>query len=321
MTGSCGVSVVVPVRNGFDALKGCLEALSGQTIRRRMQVVVSLDGHGPLPEALEHLADLVVEGPQAGPAAARNRGWRASSGSLVLFTDSDCVPEPSWAERMAQALESGADAVKGVYSRGGNRLVQRLAQVEFQERYRLLSRYSGVDMIDTYSAGYRREALEVSKGFDESFPFPDHEDVDLSYRLESMGMALRFAPDARVSHTHRATWSSYFRMKYGRGRWKTRVLRRYPAKAGSDTYTPRCLRLQILMCLLLPPTLLMLPFNLMPLAVWASLFLASSMPMALVALRNDPLTTPLVPVFAFWRGCALSAGLLRGIFGSGKETA
>lgn len=314
------VSVVIPVREGFDALKGCLEGLSAQTIRRRMQVVVSLDGYGPLPETLEPLTDLVVGGLQAGPAAARNRGWRASSGGIVLFTDSDCVPEPEWAERMEEALESGADAVKGVYSGGGDRLVQRLAQVEFQERYRLLSGFDGVDMVDTYSAGYRREALERAGGFDESFPFPDHEDVDLSYRLEAMGMALRFAPDARVSHTHRPTWSSYFRMKFGRGRWKTRVLRRFPAKAGSDTYTPRCLRFQILICPLLPVILFMLAFSPLPLVLWTSLFMASSLPMALVALRNDPAVAPLVPVFAFWRGCALSAGLLMGIFGSGKET-
>lgn len=313
------VSVVIPVRDANAALKECLQALAVQTVRSSLQVVVSLDGPGTLPEELLALTDLVVEGPQAGPAAARNRGWRASSGEIVLFTDSDCVPETDWAERMCLPLVSGADAVKGVYTGGGHRTIQRLAQVEFHERYRLLSRSSSVDMIDTYSAGYRREVLEVSGGFDESFPFPDHEDVDLSYRLEAMGMDLRFAPDAGVAHTHRPTWRSYFRMKYGRGRWKTRVLRRFPSKAGSDAYTPHCLRVQIALCPLLPVSLVLVPLWAPAPAVWSALFLASSLPLALVALRRDPVLVPLVPVFALWRSCALFSGLLRGIFGSDKE--
>ncbi|MBN2586766.1 MAG: glycosyltransferase [Candidatus Fermentibacteraceae bacterium] len=313
------ISVIVPAWNDFQDLEKCLMALSRQTARDRMEVVVSLDGGDPLPARLEPLTDKVVSGDHAGPAAARNRGFRNSAGDYVLFTDSDCVPAADWAEEMTAVLESGADAVKGVYTGGGRKLIQRLAQIEFLERYSLLKRNPDVDMVDTYSAGYRREALEASGGFDESFPFPDHEDVDLSYRMASMGFIMRFAPRAGVSHSHRDSWIAYFRMKYGRGRWRTKVLRRYPRKTGSDSYTPACMMLQIALCALLPAMILLLAVSPVPFASWSALFLLSTIPLAAKTLRHDPVLLPLVPLFSFWRGCALSSGLLRGIFGPDKE--
>ena len=313
---SKNISVVVPSYNDAGNLEKCLEALNRQTVRNDLEIVVSLDGGEQLPSAVASLADRVVEGLHCGPAGARNRGWKASTGDLVLFTDSDCIPCPDWARQMIMALGAGADAVKGVYSGGGRKVIQRLAQIEFDERYRLLSKCDVIDIIDTYSAGYRRSVLESTGGFDESFPFPDHEDVDLSCRMAREGYQLRFAPRARVSHIHRATWRAYFRMKFSRGRWRMKIVKRYPRRAGADTYTPLCMKLQIILCPLLVPVLLLLSVGTLPLILWGVIFLLSTIPLVLTALRSDRSLAPIIPMFALWRGCALFSGLLRGIFAS-----
>jgi len=310
------VSIVVPSYNDTDDLEKCLEALNMQTVRDDLEIVVSLDGGDQLPSRVAVKADRVVQGGHSGPAGARNRGWKASTGDLVLFSDSDCIPFPDWADQMVRALNSGADAVKGVYSDGGARIIQRLAQIEFDERYKLLSKYLTIDMIDTYSAGYRRSVLERTGGFDESFPFPDHEDVDLSYRMAGEGYVLRFAPEAKVSHRHRDSWRAYFLMKFSRGRWRMKILRRYPRKAGADTYTPFCMKLQIVLCPLLLPSLLLLFAAPLILALWGGLFIFTTIPLVLTALRSELSLVPIIPIFAFWRGCALFSGLLRGIFAS-----
>jgi GT2 family glycosyltransferase len=305
-------SVVVPALPGDETAAGCLRALQAQTVRDRLQLVLSLDGEGESEAAGR--ADLVVTGPHAGPAAARNRGWRASAGGIILFTDADCVPEPDWAERLMEAILEGADAAKGVYSHGGRRVVQRLAQVEFEERYGLLGRGETVDMVDTYSAGYRREALESVGGFDETFPVPDHEDVDLSYRLAERGFRMVFAPGARVGHIHPATWSAYARLKLSRGRWRARVLRRFPSRASGDGYTPLAMRLQMLLAGLLPAAVAAVPAA--PAAVaaaYAGLWLISSLPLSALAARRDPGVAPLVPLFCAVRGFALAGGLAAGI--------
>ena len=308
------ISVVVPTWRESELLVECLKALDRQTVRNRIQVVVSRDGGMQIPQEAADLADLVVNGPRRGPATARNRGWKASGGRYILFTDSDCTPEPEWAASMAAALEAGADAVKGIYSGGGTGIIQRLAQVEFEERYMLLSRSHAIDMIDTYSAGFRRSALEEAGGFDESFPVADHEDVDLSYRLAGMGKKLAFVPDAAVGHRHRPSWRGYFGLKFSRGKWRVRVLRRFPGKALSDSYTPRCLKLQTLLAVLLLPVILVLPLSVIPAAAWVALFCLSCLPLLLVSLKHDAPLAPLIPVFALWRGLALGAGSVRGFF-------
>jgi hypothetical protein len=288
-----------------------MEALAAQTARSRLELVLSLDGNGRSPA--EDMADLVVRGPHGGPAAARNRGWRAASGAIILFTDADCVPEPDWAEMMLAALEDGAAAAKGVYSRGGGALVQRLAQVEFEERYAMLSRGDSIDMVDTYSAGFRRNALERVDGFDEDFPVPDHEDVDLSYRLVEAGFRLVFAPRARVAHTHPDGWARYARLKLSRGRWRVRVLRRFPSRSAGDGYTPLMMRAQIVLAGLLPGALAAAVLAPAAAAAYLAAWVASSLPLARHAARTDPAVAPLVPALCAVRGSALAAGLVTGI--------
>lgn len=321
VSSSVRASVIIPSYNDSDKLIECLEALDCQTVRSSLEIVVSLDGGNPLPSRVQEKADLIVEGPHSGPASARNRGWRASSGECILFTDSDCVPAADWAEKLLNVLKEGADGVKGAYSNGGSLIIQRLAQIEFEERYRLLSKHGNIDLVDTYSAAFRRDALELTAGFDESFPMPDHEDVDLSYRMKAMGMNLSFEPDALVAHTHKDSWRAYFRMKVSRGKWRMKVLRKFPDKAGGGSYTPFAMKLQIILCMLLPFIIILsLPgnFSLAPAGVWAASIIISSIPLMLVAVRNEPYLVPILPLFVIWRGCALFSGMLLGIFTAGK---
>jgi GT2 family glycosyltransferase len=312
---SASASVVIPVHRVGPRLQACLEALRKQHAVSP-EIVITLDGRVELPPQLASLADKVVEGPGTGPAGARNRGFRAASGSLILFTDSDCVPEPGWAGALAGALEAGADGVKGVYSGGGRKLIQRLAQVEFEQRYEMLARRESVDLVDTYSAGFRREALEAVGGFDESFPAPDNEDVDLSWRLCRAGYRLVFTREARVSHEHRPSWAAYFGLKLSRGRWRMKALRKFPGKAISDSYTPLSVKAQVLLAGALLPVLAATPFLPLLGALWLLAFLASCVPLTAVALRTDAGVAPAVPLFSMVRGTALLAGTIRGLGGT-----
>jgi GT2 family glycosyltransferase len=310
---SAKACVVVPVHRIIDRLYACMRALGAQTVRSSLEIIISLDGEVPLPGDLEAMADRVVRGPKTGPAGARNRGYMSTDTRFVLFTDADCVPEPAWAETMISRLEAGADGVKGVYSGGGRRLIQRLAQVDFEERYRMLARVGRIDMVDTYSAGFSRSALERATGFNEEFPVADSEDVDLSYRMVAMGMNLVFEPAARVGHEHRATWAEYFRLKVSRGRWRLRVLRSHPGKAVKDSYTPMLLRLQVMLAAGLPAFVAGGFLHHAVWIAWPALFLCSALPLMLTAMGKDPRLVPIVPVFIFVRGFALALGSIRGI--------
>lgn len=306
-------SVTIPVHRAGPRLEGCLRALRAQDVPGGIRVIVSLDGDVPLPEETASLADTVVSGAKSGPAAARNRGWRSASDGHVLFTDSDCIPAPDWAGRIISALERGADGVKGAYSSGGGRIIQRLQQVEFEERYSLFEPGGAVDMVDTYSCGFRRGALEACGGFDEGFTAADHEDVDLSYRMKSLGFRLVFEPDALVEHEHKRTLRGYLAMKFSRGRWRLAILQAHASGSLADRYIPLGLRVQLLLCAAFAPAMIASVLSPCAPLAWLVLFLAASWPLAAAALRTDPAVAPLVPAFAFARGTALACGLAWGV--------
>src|SRR5690349_10446198 len=101
------ISVVVPTRAREQLLARCLTSLLAQDIGAgRFEILVVDDApsaatratvmdcaqgapHGP---ALRYLPNRG----RHGPAAARNRGWRAARAPIVAFTDDDTVPAPDW---------------------------------------------------------------------------------------------------------------------------------------------------------------------------------------------------------------------------------
>lgn len=306
-------AVVIPFRGRWSTLEPLLKALSLQTVRHRLIVVLSVDGTEKPPADIASLTDLVVTGEQGGPAAARNRGWRRADAPLILFTDADCVPEPRWAEELILGLGGEYDGVKGVYSRGGTRVIQRLAQVEFEERYLIMARRESVFLADTYSAGFKKSSLQKLGGFDEGFPFPEHEDVDLSWRLVRQGSKIGFIPGARVAHTHRETWQEYFSLKFRRGKWRVMLVKGFPEMAVNDGYTPQSMKLQMALCGPLFLSLFLVASVPGVFAVLVVLFLLSCLPLVRAAFLTDPGMVPLVVPFAFWRAVALTAGAMFGM--------
>ena len=93
------VTVIVPVRNGADAIALCLDALAVQQGAPPFEVIVvdngSTDGTSDIVRAHPINARLVHE-PRPGSYAARNAGIAAASGRVLAFTDADCVPDSHW---------------------------------------------------------------------------------------------------------------------------------------------------------------------------------------------------------------------------------
>ncbi|MCI5147436.1 MAG: glycosyltransferase, partial [Candidatus Electrothrix sp. AR3] len=254
-----------------------------------------------------------------GPAVARNRGVSLAQGNLVFFTDADCVPDPDWLEKMALPFsKSKVAAVQGVYRTEQKSLVARFAQIEFAERYAMLEKRDSIDMIATYSAGFRKAVFLAQGGFDTRFPKADNEDTEFSYRMAEQGFMMVFAPQAVIRHLdHPHSVGQYFRLKFGRGFWRMMVYRIFPGKMIKDTYTPQSLKFQIISLFGMGMSLFLLLFT--PLLGFLSLlcsllfFLVQSIPFTLAAFRQDRI----VGVFALFllalRGLSIGSGELWGL--------
>jgi histidinol-phosphate phosphatase family protein len=125
----------------------------------------------------------VVPGRAAGPAAARNLGWRRATAEWVAFLDDDVVPSGTWLADLAADLEGlGAD----VAASQGRIVVpmpvgRRPTDWERNVRGLETARWVTADM------AYRRRALVEVGGFDERFPRAYREDADLGLRVVAAG--------------------------------------------------------------------------------------------------------------------------------------
>jgi GT2 family glycosyltransferase len=204
MTTSPRISVVVATHNRADRLAALIAALRRQTVApASFDVVIVDDGSSDAtPEVLEAaraqggLSLRTLRQPTArGPAAARNRGWRAATAPLVAFTDDDCVPTDGWLEALlAVATERPNVVVQGM-------TLPNPDEAHALDAYSKTMRITGLTPhFETCNIAYARPLLDAVGGFDESFPAPAGEDSDLGCNAAASGAVVLFAPDAVVHH-------------------------------------------------------------------------------------------------------------------------
>ena len=228
------VSVVVATHQRRPLLGLLLDALAGQegVAPDDMEVVVVDDGSTD--GTWEYLAERrssapfplrTIRRPKAGgPATARNEGWRAARADLVLFTDDDCRPTPTWVGTVLAAFASdpGIDLVQGRTEprpeewEGSGPFARTLLVVDEDGYYA------------TCNMGYRRSVLEELDGFDERFRQPYGEDTDLAWRAIKAGARTRFEPEAVVYHAVIASsWRAHVRDRRRR-QWIVLTTQRHP---------------------------------------------------------------------------------------------
>jgi glycosyltransferase involved in cell wall biosynthesis len=317
MPDQLSISVVIPVYNGAATLSAGLRALQEQT-RPPDEIIVVDDGSTDgSTDIARGFGIRVISQPNAGSAAARNRGAQAARGDILLFTDADCAPAPDWVERMAAVFSDSAVAgARGVYRTRQRELVARFVQVEYEDRYDLVRPPGTIDFVDTYSAGYRRDVFLAAGGFNVSYLISS--DLEFSFRLAEADYRLVFVPDARVFHIHNRTIWQYVCRKFRIGYWRVQVVREHPGKLARDSHTPQILKLQMglaaLGALLLLAGVLNRWLALAGLAVWTAL-VVSGLPFITKLVRRDPAVALIAPLLLFVRAWALGLGFLIGLLG------
>jgi histidinol-phosphate phosphatase family protein len=175
--------VVVPTL-GRDSLGRLLDALAaGSTpVPGRVLVVDDRrDRRRPLPVSGFHVE--VIAGRAAGPAAARNLGWRRARAGWVAFLDDDVVPGPTWVADLLADLGGLPPEVAATQGRIVVPMPLGRRPTDWERNVRGLesARWATADM------AYRRDVLAEVGGFDERFPRAYREDADLGLRVVAAG--------------------------------------------------------------------------------------------------------------------------------------
>ncbi|MGH3013323.1 MAG: glycosyltransferase [Gaiellaceae bacterium] len=108
------VTVVIPAYNAERTLGRVLDALAAQE-QAVDEVIVVDDGSTDGTAALAAGRGAAVVHTDGGgfAGAARNRGWDEATGDVVVFLDSDAIPEPGWGAGLRRALAEFPGAIVG----------------------------------------------------------------------------------------------------------------------------------------------------------------------------------------------------------------
>lgn len=224
------MSVVVPTYNRCDGLERLLRGLAQQTYPAdQFEVVVvndgSTDGTVALLDSIQTPYRLhALTQANAGPAAARNLGVLKADGRIIVFLDDDVAPHAELLAAHAAAQE-GVDDLVVVGPMSPPTDWARSVWVRWEER-QLLKQYDAMAagrypctprQFYTGNASAPRSLLEAAGGFDDRFKRA--EDVELAFRMWSMGARFLFEPRAGVLHYASRSFSSWTKTPYQYGRY------------------------------------------------------------------------------------------------------
>jgi O-antigen biosynthesis protein len=232
------VSVVICSYNGSRTLRSALEAV-GRLEYPAYEVIVVDDGSRDGTAALaSEFPVRLISIPNGGLSNARNVGWRAAKGEIIVYLDDDAAPDVHWLSYLAQTFASGDYA--GV---GGPNLAWPedgliagcVDHAPGNPTHVLLTDFEA-EHLPGCNMAFRRSCLEAVGGFDAQFRIAG-DDVDLCWRLQGRGWKLGFHPAAMVWHHRRGTVRTYWKQQVNYGKAEAMLERKWPEKYNAVGHT------------------------------------------------------------------------------------
>jgi len=222
----CGISVVIPSRNGRELLAAQLPGIARELTGPSEVIVVdngSSDGTDGWLSAQWPALQVEVSAEPLSFAAAVNRGIRRARYAHVCLLNNDMLLEPGF----FAALGSAFDQVPGLFCATAQ--IRFPAGVRREETGKAVMAQTGPDDFPLrcdepiagedltwvlYGSGgcslYDAGMLRALGGMDEAYAPAYVEDLDAGYRAWQRGWPTVFVAGALVEHRHRATTSRYY---------------------------------------------------------------------------------------------------------------
>lgn len=203
------ISIIIPVYNASHFLNKCLSSIQ-QSAYTSFEIIVVDDGStdDSVKIAYEYGAKVLTLSKQSGPAAARNYGANEAQGDILLFVDSDIVIKKETIVQVADDFISKPDVAALFGSYDDNPSEHNFSSLYMNLRHHFVHQISNPEAA-TFWAGcgaIRKEAFLAVNGFDSNkYIKPSIEDIEMGYRLKSMGYRIFLDKNIQVKHLKKWT--------------------------------------------------------------------------------------------------------------------
>jgi glycosyltransferase involved in cell wall biosynthesis len=226
------ISVIICAHNSADTLDECLRHTCALDYPDLEVIVVDDGSSDATPEiATRHQRVCLLRVVHGGLAASRNEGFRAATGELVAYLDSDAYPTPEWPYYLALGLD--APDVGGT---GGPNLpppddppgAHVVARSPGGPVHVLITDHRAEHVPGCNMAFWKIVLSEVG-GFDPAYTAAG-DDVDLCWKALDRGWKIGFHPAAVVWHHRRPGLRDYLRQQRTYGISEALVEARHPER-------------------------------------------------------------------------------------------
>lgn len=201
------ISVIVITQNNASKLRSCLNSLFNQNYSEKYEMIVvdnaSTDNTFEIVKNLQcqyYNLKYVYE-KKRGRGYARNKGLEQASGSIIAFTDDDCVAEQDWLKKLKKRFEefSNISAVSGSICNGTESKFGWASYLLNFSSWLPSQKFGYVKDSPTANIAYRKRDLKQIH-FPESDLDIDYEDTLFNLQLIKNGKKILFDPEIKVYH-------------------------------------------------------------------------------------------------------------------------
>jgi len=276
------VSVVIPDYNASKTIDLCLKSILNQDFSDYEVIVVDDGSTDDTREKVKKYPVRLISIPYEGTSVARNTGFRASKGDILIFVDSDCVAKKNLIVKLIEPLKNPKIGVVQAWWEVANqgRLVPALTYKTYEYFTRNLE-YP--DFLWSYCFAIRRELVQKVGMFDVGWT--RMEDVAFAQKVIKEGYQIYLMKEVRIGHFFRETLLAHVQVHVRNAKekflWVNKTKKFTDQRANIAEY----IKLGVHAIMLL--TIFFIPWTFTPFLVLLLLSLASHLPMAFWAMKDS----------------------------------
>lgn len=200
------VSIIIPTYKDWDRLSLCLNSLREQTYNHQLFEIIVVNNYAEdkIPAGYDIPPNCkVVTEKTPGSYAARNAGILLATGSIIGFTDSDCIADEDWIANAVKFLESNdCDRIAGRIN-----LYYHSKKLTEAELYEKIYAFNQDIYVNQDGTGVTGNMFSYRHVFDKVGLFKEDllsgGDYEWSIRARDAGFKIKYVDNAIINHPAR----------------------------------------------------------------------------------------------------------------------